>query len=417
MCFKVFINIILLVLLISTLHNKELNFDIIQEEEIANNINYLKIKIGNHETKIKLHLIKFVKNSPHKINLQRVGEYLKTPDYMELNENDLASINATFWSSSSFMPIGINAENGLFISSEKYKKWNSLIFYDNGNISIENIHIRNYLYYNLDTIFINNVNNRLPSDCICIYNHHYGETYPALGLDSLIIEYKNFLDNDVLKNTFVDYFSFNDFKEYFGYNYIIDTAEIKTKKLYYRVLDNPKINKDIRLIKISNDKDITKLYQNDIIISYNDSCNINFESDTIYLHQSVDSKKDDLISRIITSTPTYSIDGKNVLNVKEEGILSKRFVNNHLPRTIFGWDSQHIYLLVIEPNDKRRKIKGATLKEVVWILKTLKIDNAINLDGGGSTTMLLNSKNVFYPKIKSSTRRISTALRIKKLIK
>jgi exopolysaccharide biosynthesis protein len=63
------------------------------------------------------------------------------------------------------------------------------------------------------------------------------------------------------------------------------------------------------------------------------------------------------------------------------------FYDKRHPRTIFGTDNDgNAYLVVIDGRFKG-KADGATIYEAAYICSMLGMTEAINLDGGGSTTL------------------------------
>lgn len=66
---------------------------------------------------------------------------------------------------------------------------------------------------------------------------------------------------------------------------------------------------------------------------------------------------------------------------------SAQFYDKRHPRAAFGYDDQgNAYLVVIDGRFKG-KADGATIYETAYICNMLGMTNAINLDGGGSTTL------------------------------
>ncbi|MRN38293.1 xcbC [Neisseria sp. N95_16] len=58
------------------------------------------------------------------------------------------------------------------------------------------------------------------------------------------------------------------------------------------------------------------------------------------------------------------------------------------PRTMVGLDEKRNYLYFIVIDGRLPKFKGATLNELGQLASSLKLTKAINLDGGGSSTMV-----------------------------
>ncbi len=72
--------------------------------------------------------------------------------------------------------------------------------------------------------------------------------------------------------------------------------------------------------------------------------------------------------------------------------------NSNHPRTAIAYaKSGHLVLFVCEGRNKSQKIYGLNLKEVSDLLLELGCVEAINLDGGGSSCMLVDGNEVFVP--------------------
>ena len=69
-------------------------------------------------------------------------------------------------------------------------------------------------------------------------------------------------------------------------------------------------------------------------------------------------------------------------------LLPRSFVDNRHPRTAVGVTNEKLLLITVD--GRHSKAKGMTLPELQDFLSSLGCIQAINLDGGGSTTMWLN---------------------------
>lgn len=84
----------------------------------------------------------------------------------------------------------------------------------------------------------------------------------------------------------------------------------------------------------------------------------------------------------------------------EELKFAGRAINDKHPRTAIGYTRDHkIIILVIE--GRNPDAQGATLTEEAQILKELGCVEALNLDGGGSSCLLVNGKETIKPSDKT----------------
>ncbi|QDU35412.1 hypothetical protein KS4_34930 [Poriferisphaera corsica] len=100
---------------------------------------------------------------------------------------------------------------------------------------------------------------------------------------------------------------------------------------------------------------------------------------------------------IPSNAPLYNtIGGSHIL--LENGVMpeTKRwsFTTGRHPRTAVGWKEDGTILLVIVDGRQARFSEGMTLFELADLFRDLSCVNAINLDGGGSTTLVMGDPNV-----------------------
>jgi hypothetical protein len=105
--------------------------------------------------------------------------------------------------------------------------------------------------------------------------------------------------------------------------------------------------------------------------------------------------------------------GKNIsLNVDREEGTFPRFSEARHPRSGIGFneDSTKVFLLVVD--GRQEKSRGVSLNEFAEIMLKEGVYSGLNLDGGGSTTLLLDGKVLNNPSDKSGERPVGNALLI-----
>jgi exopolysaccharide biosynthesis protein len=101
----------------------------------------------------------------------------------------------------------------------------------------------------------------------------------------------------------------------------------------------------------------------------------------------LDSSPSDTIgsaSYVVGGGPLLLQDGRIVLNGTVEG-FSSSFLHQGAPRTVIGSDGQRIWLVTLEGVDD----PGPTLMETAMLLRSLGLRDALNLDGGSSTGLVM----------------------------
>ena len=116
------------------------------------------------------------------------------------------------------------------------------------------------------------------------------------------------------------------------------------------------------------------------------------------------------IKEAISGGPYLIMDGEIYIDAKEQRIkFSKK--ENYAPRSAIGIDSNNkLYLIAVDGRDNDYSV-GLTLEELAELLKKLNLKEAINLDGGGSTTLVAGGE-ILNKLSERHERKISNALLI-----
>jgi exopolysaccharide biosynthesis protein len=96
---------------------------------------------------------------------------------------------------------------------------------------------------------------------------------------------------------------------------------------------------------------------------------------------------------VLGGGPLLLLDGKRVEDPKAESIARVFFLSRH-PRTAVGMRQDGTLLFVTVDGRQPERSVGLSLVELTEVLLELKAVSAINLDGGGSTTMVIRNKPV-----------------------
>ena len=111
--------------------------------------------------------------------------------------------------------------------------------------------------------------------------------------------------------------------------------------------------------------------------------------------------------------PVLLQNGEIHISNNEERKFYGKAINDHHPRTAIGYTTDNkIIILVAEGRSKTAS--GLTLTQEAQILKDLHCVEALNLDGGGSTCMLVNGKQTNSPSDKGIQRPVPSVFLIEK---
>ncbi len=98
------------------------------------------------------------------------------------------------------------------------------------------------------------------------------------------------------------------------------------------------------------------------------------------------------------------------LGEAEPGFNAETFYRARHPRTALGWRADGRFVLVAVDGRQPRLSVGMTIPELAALLRELGCVEAINLDGGGSTTMVIKNKVLNSPSDPAGERAVSDAL-------
>jgi hypothetical protein len=116
---------------------------------------------------------------------------------------------------------------------------------------------------------------------------------------------------------------------------------------------------------------------------------------------------------VIGGWPRILRDGASVAGdaATIEGTISRNAEMKH-PRTALGFsrDSSTLYILAVDGRTQRSV--GVTLDELASIMRRVGAWNAMNFDGGGSTTMVIDGAVVNVPSDSAGERAVGSALMV-----
>ena len=114
---------------------------------------------------------------------------------------------------------------------------------------------------------------------------------------------------------------------------------------------------------------------------------------------------------IIGGWPRILCDGQNVAGdaATLEGTLSGNAEARH-PRTAVGFSRDSSTLIILTVDGRSESSGGMTLVELANVMRELGAWQAMNFDGGGSTTMVIEGKVANQPSDKEGERAVGDGL-------
>ncbi|MBA2499200.1 MAG: phosphodiester glycosidase family protein [Chitinophagaceae bacterium] len=98
----------------------------------------------------------------------------------------------------------------------------------------------------------------------------------------------------------------------------------------------------------------------------------------------------------------------------EELKFAGKAIDDKHPRTAMGYTNDHKLVILVVEGRSPGVAEGASLKQMAAILKEIGCVEALNLDGGGSSAMIVNGKNTINPSDKTGQRPVPAVFMISK---
>ncbi|GAA4592417.1 phosphodiester glycosidase family protein [Planotetraspora phitsanulokensis] len=122
---------------------------------------------------------------------------------------------------------------------------------------------------------------------------------------------------------------------------------------------------------------------------------------------------------IVSAAPTLVEDGRTRVDAATEGVLDPldlsfgfAWANNRQPRTMAGIDRHGRLLLVTVDGRLSGGSEGFTLSEGAAFMRSLGAVDALNLDGGGSSAMVVNGALVNRPSDATGERPVGDTIQV-----
>jgi len=408
--------------------------DTLDHQTLHNGIDYYKINLGNGKSHFSVHFAEIdLKNNQLSPVVIKSGNQIngleKLPVlFQRYNETYIDSlfiaINANFWRAYSNTPIGPTIINGEVIELAQHKNWSSFFIDNQGVPYIDNFNITGEISGKFK-YKIRQINRRSDSNGVVMYNHIAGNVIPFIqnkkiqdALDSAYAVWAEdlpIIDEDSVEMEFDTAAFIEDYTIKLRENMI----EQPLTKLLVQYIDSPIVNKSYKAIVKQISSDTIKLPIGCAVISFGKDIPpdlIPKLGDTLTFFFRTNKEQDKYFKMGISGSPRIVRNGVAKQESATEGNSSRRFISWQLPRTAIGFDKSQSKLLlaVVEGTDSKKGQYGASLQDLANIMKTLGAYQAMNLDGGGSSTFVIDGKNLLRVNDTSNSRKLSIIFGVKK---
>ena len=111
--------------------------------------------------------------------------------------------------------------------------------------------------------------------------------------------------------------------------------------------------------------------------------------------------------------PVLVQQGEVKISNNEELKFGGKAINDRHPRTAMGFTANNELVILAVEGRNPGKAEGVTLAQLATLLQSLGCIEALNLDGGGSSCMLINGKQTIRPSDKEGQRAVPGVFLIK----
>ncbi len=369
-----------------------------------------------------------VSSPEYKLEVMKAGNNTSDVERLHTMINDydsthkffmLAAVNGSFWKAYTNYPMGPTLIDGEIVELKNVMKWNSAFIDGNGKLYIDGFETSCRIS-NRDSLIYTSyyVNRRDDSAGVAIYNSYAGDRVPYISqrkIDKMLKDalkdkkYKDIsesqFDSVKLRQELYRIKRNSDFDYYFP-------------KISLRYLGKPAMNREFRAVVTASQKSGSMFIpSNGIVMTFGIGANrklIPSIGDTVTLRYSTNQMSNTVFYHGLCGTPRLVRDGRIIVEAPRETSKSKRFVKGDLRRTAIGTsrDKSKIYLVTTEGSNGRGKLLGADLKQLAYIMRRIGAYDALNLDGGGSTTMVIDGSNIMNSRCPECSRSLSVGIGI-----
>lgn len=335
----------------------------VQEKSTPWNLNFIKVDLRNPNIKIKT-----VKAEDKLVGRETTSSMAKRSS----SDSNLVigAINADFFDGVG-IPVGAQVSDGQLVSSSVAPSWTKIGFDEKNNPMLGRINFSGKVIANQATNILNAVNQARNENFLVLYNSFNGTSTQTneWGTEIEIEPINRWMINDTIKAIVK--------------NKILNVGNM-TINAGNAVLSGHGTAKDF-LNNFVNIGDTIKLV-------------INLQPGLNNLWQMVSG-----FPIILKNGINYALKG-----YAEEG-GSASFATDRHPRTAAGISADSNYLFLVVVDGRQTISRGMSLPEFADFLIRIGAHNAVNLDGGGSSTILVRDKIVNFPS-DGTERKVSNCL-------
>lgn len=401
------------------------------ERELSAGVRYVEYR-SNGKKSLNIHVLtldrtiagnalRLVKGLDQADGLERLADMGKR--YGDVTGHTIHGlVNGNFWRSYRNTPIGPCVVDGEVVEMNPYKKWSSAFVDVKNELTIDTISISGSLSWSGKTFTISSVNRRIDSG-IVMYNTFSGSSVPHVNAKELQQAFQEALKDTVYSSldSTETALSQERLRIEIASAQRESSVEYPLVKVRVRYLRSPSINVPMQCQVLSADTGTAEIPLRGAVLSFPRMAftlgNAPRKGDTLTVMFKTNMMSSVRFMNALCGTPRLVRNGVVKVQAAVEGSTGKRFIAHNLARTALGIDKSGTKIIVacVESSQGQDGTIGGTLQQTADVMRLLGAYNALNLDGGGSSGMLVNGDHVFFDGEDPLTRRISVGLAIVRL--
>jgi hypothetical protein len=397
-----------------------------QERQLADGVRYVTYR-SNGSQPLVIHAVsmdrtvlssalRLVKGEDRVDGLERLREMAARVE-AQTGAQVIALANANFWTAYRNTPIGPCVVDGDVVHMHPYKQWSSAFFDMQGAMTIDTFRLSATVRNRVHQWTISATNQRSDSTEIVLYNRFAGDSVPQVRASELARAYAEAAKDTVYRtmDSTEAALSLDELRREIAAAQREASAEYRMTKILLRYTRSPAVNADVPCEVLEVTSGTRAVPSKGCILSLPaDSIvarQINV-GDTMTIRFMTNIKPTTRFMNAVSGTPRLVRNGVAKHEAMREGSTGRRFITHNLPRTAIGMDRTGNRVLIVTVEFSRPEIRtiGATLTQLADVMRLLGAYNAMNLDGGGSTGLVIDGDHVFYEGEDPQTRRISVGI-------
>lgn len=339
--------------------------------------------------------------------------------YQEQTGNTLLGIvNANFWRAVRNTAIGPCVVDGEVVEMLPYKKWTSGFFDVQSKLTIDSFQLSGTVRFAGRTLPVSSVNRRVDTLGVAVYNNYSGTTVPSVTTASVEKAFREAVKDSVFADRDSTELALTQevLRQEIAKAQREASTEFPMMKIRVRYLRGLGVNTKIPCTIMGVEEGECTMPLRGAVISVPKQLYYSGSQakigDTLWLEYKTNISPQTRFMNAVCGTPRLMRGGAAQHEAQLEGSTGKRFISGNLARTALGVDrsGNKIVLVAVQASDPEHGTTGATLQQMAKIMALLGCYNAMNLDGGGSSGMVVGNDHVFFDGADPLTRKLSVGL-------